>query len=87
MKSGLLRTSPIQVFPLGSTELVGSLTRAGVHFPRHHSFMESYVSASSRRQQIVIALGSNMDDTISTAADQPLFIYSVVRRTTKLWMT
>lgn len=46
--------------------------------------MESYVSASSQGQGIVIALGSNVDDTMSAAPDQPLFIYSVVRWTTKL---
>nr|ACF86681.1 unknown [Zea mays] len=65
MKSGLLRTSPVQFFSLGSTELVGSLTRAGVHFPRHHSSVESYVFASSQGQEIVVALGSNVDDTQS----------------------
>lgn len=42
-----------------------SFTRAGANFSRHHSFAESSLKASSQEQEIVIALGSNVDDRVS----------------------
>jgi hypothetical protein len=48
---------------------------------RERSFVESFINASSQEQEIVIALGSNVDHRISTALDRWLFLYSAVRWT------
>lgn len=60
--NGFITSNACPVYP---RQPIDPLTRAKTNFSRHRSFAESSLKASSREQEIVIALGGNVGDRIS----------------------